>query len=96
MKVGEKLLIKWLNKLNDTETDIEVLIEEFAEDINDADQRFFNENYSKYYNFKNSILHGIETYSARGSYFKLKYQEYVKRQEEAYIQNREFRLKRLN
>mgnify|MGYP003571428225 CR=1 FL=1 len=87
-ELGQKLLIKWLNKLNDTEKSMDILLEEFANDIDKANKYFeynLDEKYLRIFKFEYALLQELENFSTRGRYFKLAYKNKIKNEN---IQNR--------
>ena len=75
-EIGKKLLIKWLNALNNTKKDIDVLIDEFDNDMDNADM-YLQLNSSDitigFWAFKRFLMQELEKYSVRGRYFRVMY-----------------------
>ena len=76
--IGKRLLIKWLNRLNRTDIDIDTLIVEFKTDI--ASAKLYlegNKDYerSKAYHLELDavLIRVLERYSPRGKYFHTMY-----------------------
>ena len=75
-KLGRELLIKWLNRLNDSSKSYEELADEYLKDMNNAKIYFESYNHQKYLmgiehgvKFDYILLRVIEKYSPRGIYF---------------------------
>lgn len=75
-KLGRQLLIKWLNRLNDSSISDEELADEYLNDMNNAKIYFESCNHQKYLRemergvkFDYILLRVIEKYSPRGRYF---------------------------
>jgi len=89
-EIGKKLLVKWLNKLNETEKPfnelceefpLDKLYEEFVKDINEANQlyetRLKNGTHS-YVKFESVLLTELEIYNPRGKYLKTMHKNNIK------------------
>ncbi len=75
-EIGKKLLIKWLNALNNTKKDIEILIDEFDNDMDNAYmylQLNSNDITIGFWAFKRFLIQELEKYSVRGRYFRVMY-----------------------
>ena len=75
-KIGRQLLIKWLNRLNDSSVSDEELADEYINDMSNAKIYFESCNHQKYLRetkrgikFDYILLRVIEKYSPRGRYF---------------------------
>ena len=78
--IGKDILVRWLNRLNDLETNIDKLIDEFNNDVKVAKSELIssgNSNYSntrnKHIELENMLLDVIAFYSVRGEHFRREY-----------------------
>ncbi len=85
-KLGRQLLIKWLNRLNDSSISDEELADEYLNDMNNAKIYFESCNHQKYLRemeksvkFDYILLRVIEKYSPRGRYFGYTYRNIYSR-----------------
>ena len=78
--LGKKMLIKWLNKLSDTQKSMDELLVEFNNDVNDANIYFkehIDEKYFKSYKFEYVLLIELMQYSPRGKILRWMYRNMI-------------------
>ena len=85
-EIGKKLLIKWLNRLNQ-DIDLETLLIEFKSDISSAKLYLDTPENKSYQAAKAShmdldfvLLRLLETYSTKGAFFSSKYKQSIEEQ----------------
>lgn len=84
-ELGKKMLIKWLNELSDTQKSIDELLEEFNNDINDANiyfKEYINKKNLKNYKFEYVLLIELMQYSPRGKVLRWMYRNMIDKKSE--------------